>query len=226
MLQHVVRAATARVTLTPAELQYFRGLKGPEPKLSEWLFGRIAAKDAVRMLWWQRHGERLFPADIEIQTDAHGRPVARRRGATAGEALPAVSLAHTDGLAIGLAAFGPHVGLDVERIKPRGDGFEEIAFDDAERRLLDGFGPARDEGIARFWCAKEAVAKALGRGLIEGPRSLSVRGVDLATGRTGVVLGPALADAFPELRGILLTAWTLREKDLVVASTFCERDPA
>jgi malonyl CoA-acyl carrier protein transacylase/phosphopantetheinyl transferase len=224
--QHVIRTATARVTLTPAELQQFRRLKGPESKLSEWLFGRIAAKDAVRRLWWQRHGERLFPADIEIETDAHGRPVARRRGATAGETLPAVSLAHTDGLAIGLAAFGPHVGVDVERVKPRGDGFEEIAFDDAERRLLGGFGPARDEGNARFWCAKEAVAKALGRGLIEGPRSLSVRTVDVATGRTGVVLGPALAEAFPQWRDALLTAWTLREKDVVVATTYCERDPA
>jgi malonyl CoA-acyl carrier protein transacylase/phosphopantetheinyl transferase len=224
--QHVLRSAAARVTLTPAELQQFRRLKSPEPKRSEWLFGRIAAKDAVRMLWSQRHGERLFPADIEIETDAHGRPSARRRGATAGEALPAVSLAHTDGLAIGLAAFGSPVGVDIERIKPRGDGFEEIAFDDAERRLLDGFGPARDEGIARFWCAKEAVGKALGRGLIEGPRSLAVRTADVAAGKMGVVLGPALAEAFPELREVLLTAWTLREKDVVVATTFCERETA
>jgi phosphopantetheinyl transferase len=226
MLQQVVRSATACVTLTPTELQQFRRLKGPEQKRAEWLFGRIAAKDAVRILWWQRHGERLFPADIAIEPDAQGRPLVRRRGVSGEEELPAVSIAHTDGLAVGLAAFGPHVGVDVERIQPRGDGFEDIAFDAAERRLLDVFGPARDEGIARFWCAKEAVAKALGRGLVEGPRSLAVRTVDAATGKLGVALGPVLAEAFPDLRAALLIAWTLREKDVVLATTFCEREPA
>ena len=74
-----------------------------------------------------------------------------------------------------MAAFDRPVGIDVEHIAPRGPEFEQIAFDQQERELLDRFGDHRDEGIARFWCAKEAVAKALGRGLVEGPQTLVVR---------------------------------------------------
>lgn len=124
-----------------------------------------------------------------------------------------------------MAAFGPYAGIDLERVKPRGTGFEEIAFDAEERRLLDDFGLARDEGIARFWCAKEAVAKALGRGLVEGPRSLAVHGAEPSMGQVRVALGPALAEAFPEYRSALLLVHTARDKDLVIAVTFCERVP-
>ena len=123
----------------------------------------------------------------------------------------------------GLAAFLPYVGIDVEPIKPRNRGFEDVAFDEAERRLLDLFGPDRNKGITRFWCAKEAVAKALGRGFAEGPRSVAVREVDLATGTIRVALGTLLAEAFPEFHSALLNARTVRNNDLIVATTFCER---
>ena len=76
LVEPVMRSATARVALSRSEFQQFRALKGPEQRINQWLFGRLAAKDAVRTLWRHRHGERLFPADIEIEPDAHGRPMA------------------------------------------------------------------------------------------------------------------------------------------------------
>jgi phosphopantetheinyl transferase len=223
LAQPVKRGALAHISLSRAEWQQFRTLRGPDARKTEWLFGRVAAKDAVRSLWRERHGERLHPADFEIVPDAHGRPVARRLGPQRPEALPAVSISHGGGVMAALAAFGRSPGIDVEQVQPRGDGFEAIAFDSGERELLDHFGPDRDEAIARFWCAREAVAKALGHGQVEGPRSLAVREVDRPTGTIRVALGSLLTAAFPRLSGQLLTAVTIRDGDLVVAVSLLER---
>jgi len=115
----------------------------------------------------------------------------------------------------------------MEHLRPRQEGFQEIAFDDDELSLLASFtGPARDEWVTRFWCAKEATGKALGKGLMEGPRSLSVRRLDARTGIVEVVLGDALSRGFPELAGVPLVVYTAREEDVVVASTLCERSEA
>jgi malonyl CoA-acyl carrier protein transacylase/phosphopantetheinyl transferase (holo-ACP synthase) len=236
----VKRGALARVSLSRAEWRQFRTMTGPDARKTEWLFGRLAAKDAARALWHQCRGERLLPADLEITPDAHGRPVLRHLGHRAAEPMPAISISHTAGLAAALAVFdrsppptlspaiggegrGRGVGIDVERVQPRGGGFEEIAFDATERALLDCFGSERDEGVARFWCAREAAAKALGRGQVEGPRSLAVRHVDRTTGAVHVALGPRLAEEFPELRYDLLIASTARDGEWVVATSLAER---
>src|SRR5437016_11434177 len=171
---------------------------GHEQSQTEWLFGRLAAKAAVLVLWHAWHGDGLFPADIVIERDSHGRPVARPRGPEGLEPFPTISLAHTEDVAAGLAAVAPHAGIDVERIRPRDTGFERVAFDDDERRLLDRLGPDRDEWLARFWCAKEAVAKALGRGLVDGSKAVAVRQADRQTGVIKVALGPTLATIFPQ----------------------------
>jgi len=123
-----------------------------------------------------------------------------------------------------LAAFGRPVGLDLERIRPRSPRFAEIALEQSERELLDRCGADRDEAITRFWCAKEAVAKALGQGLVEGPQTVAVRDVDPQSGTLRLALGAKLAAAFPELRSALLVAWTHRDGDYIVATTFAEKD--
>ncbi|MCS6851308.1 MAG: polyketide synthase dehydratase domain-containing protein [Gemmataceae bacterium] len=223
--QGVHRAGLAHVSLAPSEWAYYRHYRGPDSRLTDWLFARLAAKDAIRWLWQQRYGERLYPADIEIQADDHGRPVARHRDARRSEPLPAVSLTHAGGMAAALAAFDGPVGIDMELVEPRSAAFEGTAFDDEERRLLQTVNLTRDEAIARFWCAKEAVAKALGRGLAEGPQSVVIRAFDGHTGTARVALGPLLAQAFPEYRLDLLIAYTARDGPLAVATTFCERTP-
>jgi malonyl CoA-acyl carrier protein transacylase/phosphopantetheinyl transferase len=227
IVQPVIRGAMAHAALSPAEWQQFYKLPGPDERRTQWLFSRIAAKDCVRTLWEEKTGQRLFPADIEIAPDEHGRPIARHRGGIG--ALPNISLAHSGGLSAAMAAFDQPVGIDVEQIAPRGPEFEQIAFDRQERDLLDRFGPDRDEAIARFWCAKEAVAKAFGRGLVEGPQTLVVRGMEwegdggLACIR--LAAGPQLLSIFPELAGCRLLAYTSRDDDFVVATTFAEKEP-
>jgi phosphopantetheinyl transferase len=225
LLQPAMLLVTAQITLSPAELAHFGQLKLPDRKRAEWLFGRIAAKDAVRLLWWTRERERLFPADIEIEPDAHGRPVAVFRDRGRLLEFPNVSISHSAGVSMALAAHVPCVGIDIEKVVPREKGFDEVAFDENERRLLDQFRPRRDEALTRLWCAKEAVAKALGRGLVDGPRSLAVRRIDANCGTAGVALGRRLAAEFPQFDNCLLQVHTFLDDDFVVATTLCERLP-
>ena len=222
--QPALQLVGARVMLSPAELKHFLALDRPADKKAQWLFGRAAAKDAVRILQRKRHGERPFMADVEIFADDFGRPVARPRGRERPPEFPQVSIAHAAGHIVALAAVAPQVGIDIESVVPREAGFVEIAFEESERRLLDQLA-SRDEWIARFWCAKEAVGKALGRGLLGGPRGLIVRAADAASGLIEVELGSHLTEEFPALAGVPLNVSTRREDDLVVATTLCEPVP-
>lgn len=217
----------AHTLLSRAERQQWQNLKGRDFRRTEWLFGRAAAKDAVRRLLQERDGRAIFPADIEICQNADGRPFARLVGSGDQAIMPSISIAHSDGRAVALAGWcaeGGRPGIDIERIRPREEAFQEIAFSQDERALLAAFsGSARDEWIARLWCAKEAAAKALGKGLAEGPRSLQARSLDRVTGRVEIVLGEGLARAYPESAGGPVTVYTAREDDWAVASTICER---
>jgi phosphopantetheinyl transferase len=139
---------------------------GPRAK-NEWLLGRIALKDAIRRFLWKRGRGDLFPAEIEIDNDASGKPIAR------GPFEPVeISVAHKEGLAVARAA-ETALGIDLEKVVPRGADFEAIAFTLHELRLLPE-GDDRDECIARFWVAKEAVAKQKGTGLGGNPRAFQI----------------------------------------------------
>jgi len=216
--------------LSRAERAQWLDLRGPEIRRVEWLYGRAAAKDAVRRLLKNRYGKDFWAADVEIGQDPEGRPFATVLSLGTSAPVPSLSIAHTDGVVVAIAGYcskGECLGIDMEHLRPRQEGFQEIAFDDDELSLLASFtGPARDEWVTRFWCAKEATGKALGKGLMEGPRSLSVRRLDARTGIVEVVLGDALSRGFPELAGVPLVVYTAREEDVVVASTLCERSEA
>ena len=217
----------AHTLLSRVERLQWPEAKGAGNRRAEWLFGRAAAKDAVRRLLRERDDINASPADIEIDHDQDGRPFVRLLGLGASATAPSISIAHSDGFAVAIAghcAEGERLGIDIERIRAREGPFQEIAFHADELTLLDAFaGSTRDEWVTRLWCAKEATAKALGKGLLEGPRSLTVRKVDATTGTLEVVLGDRLAREFPELAGVPLLVYTAREEDWAVASTVCEK---
>jgi hypothetical protein len=108
--QPVLRAAGARVTMTPAELAVFGNWAGTDAELNDWFFARMLAKDAVRAAWAERHGDRLFPADIETH-EANGRIVCTPRGTPGPEPMPPVAVAIQDGVVAAFAAFAPRVGI-------------------------------------------------------------------------------------------------------------------
>jgi 4'-phosphopantetheinyl transferase EntD len=143
---------------------------------------------------------------------------------------PSVSISHADGLAVAVAGLAPAtaeellLGIDVEPVRPRAPGFADAAFDGGEAEILQGLpSDSREEWMHRSWCAKEAVAKALGRGLVEGARSVRVVALDVVSETVSVRLGDRLTAAFPGLTSSpLLAVSTCRHGDLVMATTLCE----
>ena len=146
---------------------------GEGPRRRRRLLGRIAAKDAVRRLAWQRGAGPLYPVEVEIRSDEAGRPHVHGRAAGG----IGVTIAHSGGIAVALAAAGAAKGIDVEGVAARGDGFAGIAFSPGEHALVPEDGDL-DEWLTRLWCAKEAAGKARGTGLGGAPRSSTVDAVD------------------------------------------------
>ncbi|MFI1393449.1 beta-ketoacyl synthase N-terminal-like domain-containing protein [Streptomyces sp. NPDC020681] len=130
-----------------------------------WLLGRIAAKDAVRGLLWDRGAGPLFPVEVTVGNDEAGRPYPEGPLA-AGLRL---SLAHKDRLAVAYAHPAHAVGIDIETVTEDPAALSRIALTAEERHLAgqlaarDGHGEAH--ALTTLWCAKEAAAKAEGTGL-------------------------------------------------------------
>jgi malonyl CoA-acyl carrier protein transacylase len=124
--QPVLRAAGARVTMTPREQDAFWAWTGTDAELNDWFFGRMLAKDAVRAAWAEMHGEAVFPADMETETDARGRIVCRPRGEPKAEPFPPVAVAIADGKVAAFAAFAEHVGIALVPL-PKGVTAEQEA---------------------------------------------------------------------------------------------------
>ncbi|GFE12832.1 hypothetical protein Sgleb_08790 [Streptomyces glebosus] len=178
-----------------------------------WLLGRIAAKDAVRELLWESGAGPVFPAEIRIGSDGHGRP--RAEGPLA-HGLP-LTLAHKDRLAVALAHRSGPVGIDIERVTDDPQALERIALSPAERRLADDL-HARAPGhtgraywLTALWCAKQAAAKAAGSG--PGRRPLEWAVTPAPGGALRVVSPdgrPHLVhlDSVDDLSGRHVVAWT------------------
>jgi phosphopantetheinyl transferase/acyl carrier protein len=218
----------AYLVLNRAERRVWQGMTGPKRRRVEWLLGRVAAKEAVTTLIQERFGLALCPADVEIGNDERGRPVVRGVWLSAlrgNESSIAVSISHAAGMAVAIAGLiepgGPigGIGVDVEPVHRRDQGFAELAFSSAEQRLLaDLDGDGEEAWALRLWCAKEAAGKALGYGLVDGPQGIVVRRVDPHTGIVQVGLSGEMAHRFPAMNGHEITAFTAREGELVVAS--------
>lgn len=213
--------------LSGAERREWAALAGPEKRRTEWVLGRAAAKDAVRRLLKARYDVDVFPADIEIGHDEDGRPLVRAAHLGGSIEYPAVSVSHSEAWVVALAGYtGRNLGIDLEPIRPREESFLRIAFDERELAPLAPLAsPERDAWITRLWCAKEAVAKAVGTGLVGGPRAVTVTAIDLSTGTVEIALGPGLTGRVPELAGAAILARTGRQGDHAVAVCLGESRP-
>lgn len=211
----------AHIVLGRKEREVWSNLNGAFKRRREWLLGRCVAKDAVRLLLKKTFGVSLCPADVEILSDEFGAPMAhgpwmRELGVT-----PVVSISHSGEVAVALAAMKPNqlVGIDIESVGQRKDGFESLAFTPQERDLVPRpNGDGQREWHLRLWCAKEAVTKAIGRGLADGPHAAEVTGVEEDTGLVKVEVGEALLKQLPALREKQFIARTGREGDYVFST--------
>jgi len=158
--------------LSKNELSQWRIGQSKKRKI-DWLLGRIAAKDAVRMLVKNGLGRNLGPHDVEIHSHTDRSPYAIIKD----KAIPAVaiSITHTNGKGIALATFVDpnhpgNPGIDAETISPRDTDFASSFMQPSELRHLASYpSAALNAEITRIWTAKESMYKA-NRGKFEASK--------------------------------------------------------
>ncbi len=193
--------ALAAAVLTPNEREDFANMGGVPLRRLEWLLGRTAAKESVRRLLVHNYNLYEPSADIAIWKDSLGKPHPigdwRSQVSTSVE----LTIAHTEGLIIGAATTQGRLGIDVESTgRDLTEEFLRGVFTLEEQELAtkSGDGPT---AVLRFWCAKEAISKALGTGIRFAPTDLRIRASDPATGMLQMELLGAWAENFPQFRG-------------------------
>ncbi|MEM6830817.1 MAG: 4'-phosphopantetheinyl transferase superfamily protein, partial [Bacteroidota bacterium] len=142
-------------------------------KRREWIISRVAAKDAIRKRLEETVGEVLYPLEYEIQKDENGKPFA------SGEVIEDlnISIAHKKDIAVSMARQSKPVGIDIEVIEERRKDFESLFLNQEEVDLLPEAAGERPEWITRFWVAKEAYGKSLGKGLEGKPKQYKIQQV-------------------------------------------------
>ncbi|MCB1700649.1 MAG: polyketide synthase dehydratase domain-containing protein [Halioglobus sp.] len=166
----------AHIMLNSNERAVWYALPEHGPRRTDWLLGRIAAKDAVRQWAIQQHGIALAPADIEIRANAQGKPLVDCP-ALGAVGVPEVSITHNSYAAVATASESvKHLGIDVERLdRVRTPDLLQGAFSKSEIDCLNPFqANERERMLIGLWCAKEAAAKAYATGLQGKPMSWQV----------------------------------------------------
>ncbi len=191
----------SHIVLGSQERDDFSKLPGSAARRTEWLFGRVAAKEAVRRYLKDFHQARWSDADIQIWRDDSGKPHALGEWGDYLTERIDIAIAHTAQFVIALAAANARVGVDVESVaRDLSDEFTAGVFT-AEELDLAAHAANASQAIIRFWCAKEAVSKALGTGIRWSPREMHVTDYQPDTGRLAVRLDGAWLGAFKRFRG-------------------------
>jgi 4'-phosphopantetheinyl transferase len=129
----------------------------------------VAAHGLLRFALRQATGRTEWSFEVGV----HGKP---NLVAQPGVTTPAFNITHTPGLAAcGLSLNGP-IGVDAELRDRTADvaSVAERCFTPDEQRRLEAAGLDKSQRFIELWTLKEAVAKALGRGLAMDLRSFSV----------------------------------------------------
>lgn len=150
-------------------------------KRKERIISRVAAKDAVRALLKKEKQEAYYPIEFELKKDDVGKPFPE---GTMVNGIH-VSLAHKDKEAVAIARSKGPVGIDIEVISEKNDGFAELVFHPEELSLITS--PDRTEWLIRCWVAKEAYGKYLGKGLQGNPKKYMIESINGDTLRIGDV---------------------------------------
>ncbi|MFB8790602.1 MAG: polyketide synthase dehydratase domain-containing protein [Potamolinea sp.] len=164
----------AHLMLNDREREFWYQLPEKGQRRTDWLLGRIAAKDALRQWAKQTFNLELAPVDIEILSTQLGKPVARFPQLEMIENIPDISLSHSRGYIVAaLAQPNMSIGIDLEKINYiRNDDWFSYAFTKQELDLLPQ--PNSLAAVIGLWCAKEAASKALGTGLQGNPNNWDI----------------------------------------------------
>jgi malonyl CoA-acyl carrier protein transacylase len=141
--QPVLRAAGARVTMTPRELQEFMGWSGSDAELNDWFFGRLVAKDAARAAWNERYGVAIFPADIEAEF-VNGRYLCRHREDNRTEPLPPACVAIAGSRVAAFSAYADQLGVALIKVE-KGENVNAVRARAACQSVANALGIAANE---------------------------------------------------------------------------------
>jgi len=209
----------ADLVLCPSEKAYWTSLRAIEKRRQEWLLGRCVAKEAVRRLLERHRGLTSDLVAIEIIPDGHGRPQVQIAG-SAGRP-PAISIAHSQGTAVALAVQDPDAwaGVDLEGLDRRREDYESIAFSPDESSLLAALPwDVSEEWALRMWASKEALGKALGRGLSAGLQAFHITRLEAASGQVELELRDGALQQFPGFAGKRWSIYTARESNFIFSA--------
>lgn len=200
--------ATAFALLNASERDEWLSMRGASSRRVEWLLGRACVKETIRRHLLAHCQQAWSSADIAIWSDDSGKPHAHGPWRERMRDRLDISIAHTTTLVAAAIALNARIGIDLERIgRDLSDDFSRSVFSPEENELAasSGDGPT---ALLRFWCAKEALAKALGTGIRYNPGDLRVRRHDAQTGNLELELAGQWLDAFKNLRGHALPVHT------------------
>jgi phosphopantetheinyl transferase len=217
----------AGLILNQVEMKTWQYLSGKHGRKRQWLLGRMAAKDATHLLLKDRYGVNIPLYNIVVSADRNGQPAASAPLKKDLNCRVCLSISHTGKTAAAVAAESRKtcqgVGFDMEETDQNHAGIEDVGFTDAERAMVGIVSNSlRQAWFVRLWCAKEAVGKALGRGLMGNPLNFILRHVDFQTGIAEMEIAKELAKAFPLLIGCSLRAYTGCDQQRVFG--ICVRD--
>ena len=211
----------AHLVLSRNERVVWKNITDAGTRRVEWLLARIAGKDVLRLFIKKNIGIDLCMTDIEIDSDSYGRPVYKGSWSKDMAIMPALSLTHIKGIgAAMISGNGETCGIDIEKMDKGIENIDQMMLVKEERDIAESLMGALDlEWLLRIWCSKEAVGKALGRGLPGGPGDLMLQDMDVETGMFVFHVSGSLAEIFPEIKGKNLSAYTLRDGDFVFAGS-------
>ena len=139
--QPVLRASGVCVTMTPREIAEHTALAGTDAQKSDWFFGRLVSKDAVRGAVFMKYGTPLFPADIEAEPGAPGRYLCTPRADHFDQPYPNVAFANAGGLVVAVSGFTDKLGVAIVPLPKNAiEADEAAARADAEKQAAASAG--------------------------------------------------------------------------------------
>ena len=210
----------SHIILDSSERKTFANMTGSVSRRTEWLFGRAAAKDAVRRFLKTFYQARWSDADIKIWADDSGKPCALGEWRNYLSTKLDIAIAHTAQFVVAIAAANARVGVDVESAnRDLSEEFTNGVFTPEELELAAHTINA-SRAIVQFWCAKEAVSKALGTGIRYSPREMVVSNFIPDTGALTMRLTGAWVEAFKNFKGRDISVTVKLVRDHALASCF------
>ena len=214
----------AQLLLSPQELEIWSHLPEFKKRHGEWLLGRFVAKDAVRLFLADRYQLRPHPAEIEIASDERGRPFVKGALFENLNCHVSLSISHSMGEAAAIAGNcreDQAVGIDIEHRNrlPKKPEEMRVFLSSTELDLIAEIPEIdREEWGLRLWCAKEALGKAIGTGLLGNPRQFIAKDYELKTGKVSMLVSGNLTQMLSYLKDKLIFVSTGYERHLVFAS--------